>query len=407
MSIKVFQISSELNVGSVGRVAEQIGEAVIANGWKSYIAYARDNQSSSSASYKIGSAKDLYYHVIYTRLTDRHGFASKNATNKLINKIKEVNPDIIHLQHVHGYFLNIELLFNFLSEAGLPVIWTFHDCWSFTGHCAHYEFVDCQKWQIQCEKCPQTFEYPKSYKDNSHKNYTDKKRLFNSVQNLTIVPVSEWLGDETRKSFLKENSIEVIQNGIDIDKFSYKDNPALKEKHLSLDKFVILGVASPWNEKKGLQYFVELAARLNEDFKIILIGLSKSQIRKLPANIIGLERTGNIQELAEYYSLADVFVNPTLEDTFPTTNLEAQACGTPIITFRSGGSPEAVGEKTGIVIDKENIDQLIAAIHEIKSKTKAYYSDSCRARVEELYDKKINFIKYIDLYKRKLDKKDI
>ncbi|MGI9581160.1 glycosyltransferase [Chryseobacterium sp. RRHN12] len=402
MSIKVFQISSELNVGSVGRIAEQIGEAVLVNGWESYIAYARDHQPSSSVSYKIGSAKDLYYHVIYTRLTDKHGFASKKATKKLIDKIKEVDPDIIHLQHVHGYFINIDILFNFLKQADLPVIWTFHDCWSFTGHCAHYEFVGCQKWQSQCKECPQISEYPKSYKDNSYQNYIDKKRLFNSVKNLTIVPVSNWLGDETKKSFLQKNHIEVIQNGIDIDTFFYRDSSLLKEKHLSSGKFVILGVASPWTEKKGLQYFVELAGKLNSDFQIILIGLSKNQIRKLPSNVIGLERTENIQELVGYYSLADVFLNPTLEDTFPTTNLEAQACGTPVITFRSGGSPEAVNEKTGIVVDKQNADQLIEAIYEIKSKTKKYYSIHCRSRAEELFDKRKNFTKYIDLYKRKL-----
>lgn len=402
MSIKVFQISSELNVGSVGRIAEQIGEAVLANGWESYIAYARDHQPSSSVSYKIGSAKDLYYHVIYTRLTDKHGFASKNATKKLIDKIKEVDPDIIHLQHIHGYFINIDILFNFLEQSDLPVIWTFHDCWSFTGHCAHYEFVNCQKWQIQCKDCPQISEYPKSYKDNSYQNYIDKKRLFNSVKNLTIVPVSNWLGNEVKKSFLKKNYIEVIQNGIDIDTFFYTESSLLMEKHLSLGKFVILGVASPWTEKKGLQYFVELAEKLNSDFQIILIGLSKNQIRKLPSNIIGLGRTENIQELVGYYSLADVFLNPTLEDTFPTTNLEAQACGTPVITFRSGGSPEAVNEKTGIVVDKQDVDQLIEAINEIKSKTKTYYSAYCRSRAEELYDKKKNFTKYIDLYKRKL-----
>ncbi|PWN61857.1 glycosyltransferase [Chryseobacterium viscerum] len=401
---KIFQISSEVNSGSVGRIAEQIGEQVLAKGWESYIAYARDNLPSKSNTIRIGNNLDIISHVLLTRLKDRHGFGSKRATLQLIDKIKKIEPDIIQLQHVHGYFINIEILFNFLAEYNVPVVWTFHDCWSFTGHCAHFELVGCQKWQLQCKECPQTFEYPKSYKDNSYQNYIDKKRLFNSIKNLTIVPVSNWLGEETKKSFLQNNHIEVIQNGIDIDTFFYKDSSLLKEKHLSSGKFVILGVASPWTEKKGLQYFVELAGKLNSDFQIILIGLSKNQIRKLPAHIIGLERTENVEELVGYYSLADVFVNPTLEDTFPTTNLEAQSCGTPVITFRSGGSPEAVNEKTGIVVEKGDLKGLITAIEQIKDNGKIFYSEHCRKRAEFLFDKKSKFTEYIKLYENILNK---
>lgn len=403
-SVKVFQISSELNVGSVGRIAEQIGEAVLANGWKSYIAYARESFQSSSISYKIGSKKDIYYHVIYTRLTDRHGFASKNATNKLIKKIKEVNPDIIHLQHMHGYFINIQILFDFLKDTNLPVVWTFHDCWSFTGHCAYYEFIDCNKWKTQCEKCPQLNEYPKSiWMDNSKKNYLEKKKLFTSVDNITIVPVSNWLEGEVKKSFLKNYHVKTIHNGIDIQQFVYREND-FKHRYNIENKFLILGVASPWDKRKGLKYFIELSKILSDDYKIVLVGLSKKQVEALPANIIGFERTKDVNELAQLYSAADVFLNPTLEEALGLTNIEAQACGTPVITFNSGGSPETIDETTGIVVEKGDINGVIRAIEKIRVNGKIFYSEHCRKRVESLFDKNNKFKEYIRLYESILNK---
>lgn len=404
-SFTIFQISSEVNSGSVGRIAEQIGEQVIQNGWKSYIAFARDNQPSLSQTIRIGGKFDLIRHALLTRLTDYHGFGSIKATKELIKIVNKINPDLIHLQHLHGYYINIELLFEYLSKSKIPVVWTFHDCWSFTGHCAHYEFVNCQKWQTQCEKCPQIHEYPKSFVDNSYENYNKKKQIFNSVNNMTIVPVSNWLGDETKKSFLKNQKIKVIQNGIDIEKFNIRTNNQVKERYNLENKFLILGVASPWNNRKGLKYFVELSKRLPNDYQIILVGLTKQQINELPSNIIGIERTESVKELADLYSVANVFINPTLEDTFPTTNLEALACGTPVVTFRSGGSPEAVSEETGIVVEKEDLNGLEKAIYKIKEKNKEYYQVVCRQRAEKYFDKKKCFSKYIKLYQEILNQK--
>lgn len=399
--MKILQISSEVNTGSVGRIAEQIGECVIEQGWSSYIAYGREGLESSSVRIKIGNKFDIIKHGFLTRITDRHGFGSRGPTLKLIEKIKQINPDIIHLQHLHGYFINIEILFEFLSLKKLPVVWTFHDCWSFTGHCAYYEFINCDRWLSQCNNCPQKGEYPKSsLLDNSFKNYNDKKRLFNSLSNLTIVPVSNWLGGETKKSFLKNNSIKVIQNGIDLEKFKPNLNGKINQEHKILNKFVILGVASPWNERKGLKYFIELNELIDrEKFQIILIGLDKKQIESLPKNMIGLERTENVNQLAEFYSISNVFINPTLEDTFPTTNLEALACGTPVITFKSGGSPEAVDSETGFVVAKGDVKKIHELILVINSKGKEFYSKKCRDRAEMFFDKKKNFLKYIELYK--------
>lgn len=400
--IKIFQISSELNTGSVGRIAEQIGESVLNERWESHIAYARDHQPSTSISYKIGNDIDIYCHAFYTRITDKHGFASENATKKLIAKIEKILPDLIQLQHMHGYFINIKILFEYLSKKNIPVVWTFHDCWSFTGHCAHYDFINCQKWQTQCEKCPQIHEYPNSLVDNSYQNYNNKKNLFNSVTNLTIVPVSKWLGEEVKKSFLKTQNVKVIHNGIDLEKFKPTHNPKIITDHHLENKFVILGVASPWTEKKGLKYFIELSSKLDKDFQIILIGLDQKQIKNLPANIIGIERTDNIQQLAEYYTIANVFINPTLEEALGMTNVEAQACGTPVITFKSGGAPETVSPLTGIVIDKGNSKQLHDAVLTLKEKKSFYDSSSCRNYIIENFDKTKCFSKYITLYKELL-----
>lgn len=398
--IKVFQISSEINRGSVGRIAEQIGEAVLKQGWTSYIAYARDNAPSKSHAIKIGNKFDVIFHGVYTRLTDRHGFASKSATRTLIATIKDIKPDLIQLQHLHGYYINVKLLFDYLSKANIPVVWTFHDCWSYTGHCAYYDLVNCEKWKKSCQCCPQIKEYPKSFFDNSFINYEQKKILFNSVPNLTIVPVSNWLGEETSKSFLKYNNIHVIHNGVDLKIFSpQEDKHKIKARYGLEKKFILLGVANPWSERKGLKYFVELSKSLSDEKKIILIGLTQHQIKGLPTNIIGLERTEDAKELAEFYSIADVFVNPTLEEALGMTNIEAMACGTPVITFSSGGAPETIDEYTGIVVKKGDLSGLNNAIDEIQLKTKSHYHNNCINRAHDMFNKEVNFNKYIDLYK--------
>jgi glycosyltransferase involved in cell wall biosynthesis len=407
--LKILQISIEVNSGSVGRIAEQIGESVLNDGGESYITYARRHLKSSSKKIRIGTYFDVYMHLLQTRFWDNHclGNNSKTATENLINKIKTIQPDIIHLHHLHGYFINIESLFRFLAEFNKPVVWTFHDCWSFTGHCAYFEYVNCNKWESHCFNCPQTSQYPKSiFKDRSRTNFTQKQELFCSIPIMTIVPVSFWLGDLVKRSFLQNYPVKVIQNGIDLDLFKPKnDGDVIRQKYNIHESFVIIGVASTWEERKGLQYFIELEEQLSKDSCIVLVGLTKSQIKKLPNSIYGIKRTENVDELAALYSLADVFVNPTLEDTFPTTNLEALACGTPVITFRTGGSVESVSEHTGIVVEKGDTNGLKMAIDHIKSKGKKSYTKFCRDRAERLYNKKERFLEYIELYKSLLSVK--
>jgi putative colanic acid biosynthesis glycosyltransferase len=405
----LLQISIEVNSGSVGRIAEQIGEVVLENGWSSYITYARNNNPSKSEVIKIGNKFDLYWHGLETRIFDNHCFSSKSATKDLINIIKEIKPDIVHLHHLHGYFINIEILFQYLKESEIPVVWTFHDCWSFTGHCTHFDFVGCEKWKTECHHCEQTTEYPASLLfDRSRQNFIDKKIIFNSLKNLTIVPVSNWLSGKVKDSFLKNYPCEVIQNGIDLNTFyPKKTRNIIDDLYRVKGKFVILGVASTWGERKGLEEFTKLSDLIdNQLYAIVLVGLSESQIQKLPKSIIGIQRTENVGQLADLYSATDVFLNPTFEDTFPTTNLESLACGTPVITYKTGGSVESINENTGIVVDKGDIGGLINAIKHIKNKGKDFYENNCIEYAIKNFDKKIKFNDYLELYKNILKNKD-
>jgi len=400
--VRLLQINVVVNSGSTGRIAEGIGQVAMENGWESYIAFGREHERpSKSHKIRIGTDWDIKMHGVQTRVLDNHalGISSRSATKEFIKEIEQIKPDVIHLHNVHGYYINVEVLFNYLSKLDTPVVWTFHDCWPFTGHCAYFDYAGCDKWKTGCYECPLKKSYPASFViDRSKKNYEDKKRLFNSVKNITLVPVSDWLGNYFKDSFLHKYNVRMIHNGIDTSVFQPKENNPSIDKYNLTDKFVILGVASIWGFRKGLQDFIKMNETISSHHQIVLVGLSDKQIKELPDNIIGIARTESVNELADLYSAADVFVNPTYEDNFPTTNLEALACGIPVITYNTGGSPEAVDTDTGIVVEKGNTDALIDAINEIKQKGKAHYSDACVSRAHRLYRKEDRFKEYIDLY---------
>lgn len=394
--MRILQINSTLNWGSTGRIAEEIGQIIIDEGHESYIAYGRYAHQSLSNVIKIGNKWNIYYHVIQSRLFDKHGLASKKATKELINTINEINPDIIHLHNIHGYYLNYPILFDYLSSSKIPVVWTMHDCWAFTGHCSYFSAVNCEKWKKQCYKCIQKQSYPRSItRDCSFKNFERKLNCFTSLNNLTIVPVSKWLGNLIAESFLKKYPRNVIYNGINIDVFRPLNSFQCNK---SEGKFIILGVASIWEKRKGLDDFMQLRKRLSQDYSIVLIGLSKAQIKQLPKGIIGIERTNSVEELVAYYSSADVFFNPTWEDNFPTTNLEALACGTPVITYRTGGSPEAIDERTGFVVDQGDLEGAIRVMEQIKSVGKGAYTQACRERAVTHFNKEDRYAEYLQLY---------
>ena len=392
--MKILQINSVCGVGSTGRIATDLYKVLEEQGHECKIAYGRGNAPEGIDSIKIGSNLDNYFHVFKTRVFDKHGFGSVNATKKFIEEVKEYDPDIIHLHNIHGYYINIEILFNYLKEANKPVVWTLHDCWAFTGHCSHFDYVGCDKWKTGCNNCIQKNEYPSSKViDSSKLNYEKKKELFTSVKNMTIVTPSKWLANLVKESFLSKYPVEVINNGIDLDVFKPTESD-FREKYNLKDKFILLGIASVWTERKGLKYFVELSQKLSDDYKIVIVGVSEKQKKQLPENILAITRTNNVKELAEIYTSADIFINTTLEDNFPTTNLESLACGTPVITFKTGGSIESIDYNCGIIVNKKNLKELINSINIIRKNV--YFNDCINKSMS--YNKLNVYNKYLKLY---------
>lgn len=395
--MKLLQINVTGNWGSHGKIAEAIGNLAISQGWESAIAFARNSNPSNSQLIRIGSDRDIKIHGLTTRLFDRHGLDSSKATREFIRIASDYNPDIIHLHNIHGYYLNYPILFNWLKEIKKPVIWTLHDCWPWTGHCAYYTYNRCEKWKSGCSKCPGLDSYPKSFYDGSKRNFAKKKEAFTGIDNLVLVPVSNWLANDLKESFLKDYPIEVIHNGIDLQKFKPSSNKDIIAKLGLEGKRILLGVASVWEKRKGLEEFIKLREILPANYQIVLVGLSVQQLTNLPKGIIGIKRTNNQEELVQLYSASDVFVNPTLEDNFPTTNLEALACGTPVITYKTGGSPEAIEDNTGLVVPYQDIKGLKEAI--VKTcESNLFSADKCRERAELLFDQDKSFAKYMDLY---------
>lgn len=361
--MKILQINSVCGIGSTGRIATDIHAALQAKGIESHIMYGRGEARACDSAIKISSQLDFYSHALQTRLFDNHGFCSTKATQQALKVLDELQPDIVHLHNIHGYYLNVELLFSYLKmQPKIKVIWTLHDCWSFTGHCSYFDFCGCEKWKNQCFTCPQKNTYPASkLLDNSKNNYQRKKAAFTGVKDLTIVTPSRWLADLVKQSYLKNYPVQVVNNGIDLTVF----RPWVSEfrrKHQLEDKFLIMGAASVWSPRKGFEDFMALAQTLPDNYRLVMVGLPPDKIKTLPGNIIGIHRTDNPIELAEIYSSADVFFNPTYEDNYPTVNLEAIACGTPVITYSTGGSPESVSSEHGFVVAKGDVAAVVEVV---------------------------------------------
>lgn len=364
--MKVLMINVVCGIRSTGRICTDLATELEAQGHEVKIAYGRENVPKQFQKYavRIGSDFDVKLHGIKARLLDDAGFGSKAATVKFIKWVKKFDPDVIHLHNIHGYYINVEVLFDYLRGCGKKIFWTLHDCWSFTGHCVYFDYVDCDKWKTGCEHCPQKSEYPARIgPDMSKSHYALKKALFTGIKDMRLITPSKWLADLISQSYMKEYPTRVIYNGVDTEIFKPIASNA-RERYNCQRKKIILGVAAVWDTRKGLGSFIELARRLDTSYQIILVGLNKEQIEKLPANIVGIERTDSVQELAELYSVATVFVNPTLEDNYPTTNIEAIACGTPVITYDTGGSSESA-KMYGVSVPKNNIEELIKVIKSV------------------------------------------
>ena len=404
---KLFLINVSCNKGSTGRIAEQIGNVAKDGGWDVYFAHgSRYIAKSQLKTIKFGSKAQDYFHALfYDKILGRGGLGSKVATRALIRQIDSISPDIIHLHNIHGYYLNYKILFEYLNSKKIRIVWTLHDCWCFTGGCTFLNYMKCEQWKTGCGSCPLKGDFPRHPLINRRRFSFDlKKRLFSRYDNITLVPVSYWLEGLVKRSFFATSNVLTIHNGVDINVFKpYDSGDYVFEKYLIPHKRIVLGVASPWSARKGLNDFIKLSENLSEDYHIVLVGLSKKQIDKLPNRVTGIKRTDSAEELAKLYSAATVYVNPTYSDNFPTTNIESLASGTPVITYNTGGSPEAIDEQSGFVVEKGDVEGLLKAIYNVGglgNDVKNY----CRGRALRYFNKDNCFNSYMELYDKLMEK---
>lgn len=371
--MKYLFINSVYGKKSTGKIIAEQCHKLQSEGNECLVAYGREAIMDPAVKcIRIGTTFDYHFHGLMTRCFDLHGFCSRHATKKFLKKVEQFEPDVIWLHNLHGYYINVELLFDWIKKhPKVKVKWTLHDCWAFTGHCVYFTIVKCNKWTSECNHCPQLREYPKTLGlDNSRRNYKRKKKAFNGVQNLKIITPSKWLLDLLESSYLSEYTAEVIHNTINYDIFKPTPGDFINQYHLK-GKYIILGVAVGWEQTKGLYDVLALRKLLPiNQYIIVLVGISEEQLRSLPDGILGLKRTDSQTELACIYTAADVFINPTHQDNYPTVNLEAAACGTPVVTYNVGGSPESVPKEN--VIEENDIQALAKRIVQICQENKKY-----------------------------------
>lgn len=392
--------------GSTGKIMMGIADVARAQGHEvmcaSPITTTNRDAGEDCGYYRIGTFNSRRLNVALARITGFNGCFAWFETYKLLKKIDEFKPDIIHLHNLHDSYINLSMLFSYIKKHNVPTVWTLHDCWAFTGQCPHFTIVKCDKWKVGCHNCPQYKEYPASLYDNTKKMWQLKKKWFTGVKNMTIVTPSEWLAGLARESYLKQYPIEVINNGIDLNVFKPTHSNFRERYEIPAEKHIILGVSFAWGYRKGLDCFVEIAEKLGEQYQIVLVGTDDEIDKNLPHNIISIHRTQNQKELAEVYSAADVFVMPTREENYPTVNMEAIACGTPVVTFDTGGSPEMLDDKTGIVVKANDIEATKKAIKDICEKKKCNDEEYIVAYSKKS-DMKKRFAEYIELYANVLE----
>lgn len=402
--MRILQINTRYyNGGSTGRITYDLKCVMDANDIESCVAFGFGydiKPSEADTVYRIENDWELFVSKVLTKLTGHHGFNNTRETRKLLSWIDDIRPDIIHMHNIHNHYVNIELLLSYIASKNTPCVLTMHDCWTFTGHCAYFDYSECNKWMAGCYHCPSLRDYPKTFtlKDPSLWNYNKKKELFAPL-NITFVSPSQWLANLQQRSFLKDKPCVVINNGVDTEIFKPTESN-VREFHCIGNRRMILAVAAGLAPRKGRKYLLELPKLLNDDEVLVVVGLNKGQERLFQKDdrVICLYRTKTADELVNLYSTADVFINPTLEDNFPTTNIEALACGTPVVTFNTGGSGECVDKQTGIVVEQGDMTALLSAIRTVIYNGKEHYKDACVKKAQERYNKKIQYFKYIKLY---------
>lgn len=396
---KLLQLNVTANWGSTGKIVEGIGAAAIKRGWQSTIIFGRKHNVSESNIIKIGNKIDLYSHYFRSRFFDGEGLGSKNSTYQLIAEIENYAPDLIQLHNIHDHWLNYPLLFRWLSSKNIPLVWTMHDCWPFTGGCFHFVNDNCSKWKTKCFDCPQR----KNRIDSTKRNHELRQELFGNLnESMTIVSVSQWLNNQIANSIFKNNRHLTIYNGVNTDLFRPMSVESVNSLYNLDGKIALLGVSNIWSESKGLQYYIDLRKRLSDNYIIILVGLSKRQIKKLPNGIIGLERTNNIEELVALYSRSNIVLSLSQGETFGLTLAEGMSCGTPAIGFNTTAISEIISKDTGIVVPYGNVEAIRDAVHVLSNNPLS--SDNCRNRVLQHFNDKSQYDKYVDLYEDILEK---
>lgn len=398
--MKVLMINTVSGYGSTGSICEDIASVLEDQGHECFIAYGQLT-TDYAKSYKIGTVIENHLHNVGSRLLGKQGYFTKNGTHKLVSYIQEIKPDVIHLHNLHGNYLNLQILFEYLIESDIPLAWTLHDCWAFTGKCAHYTDVQCYKWQTHCYACPQVKKYPPSlFFDRSSEMYDDKKKWFTNVSQMTVIPVSNWLAGEVKKSFLNKYTISPIYNWIDHATFKdFGEQNFSTVYNIDSGKFTILLVSASWHsEDPKFQDALKLSKIISDDMQIVMIGNIEDK-KLLPQNIKHIPYVHGKEELAKAYSFSDVYVHLSTEDTFGKVIAEALSCGTPAIVYDSTACPEVLGENCGYVVEKRNVEELSGAIDKVKEKGRGYFSDSCRKRVIENFDYYTNINQTIALYK--------
>lgn len=388
--MKIVQINSTCGSGSTGKICVAVSKLLTENGIENYILY-----SAGNSEYALGkcymSRLETKIQALQSRILGNYGFNSKAATRRMVQMLEEINPDIVHLHNLHGHNCDLQILFQYLREKKTKIFWTFHDCWAFTGYCPYYDMVGCDKWKTSCRNCPQKRKYSWFF-DRSRYLFEKKKKLLENLD-LTIITPSHWLAEQVKQSFLHKCEVKVIHNGIDLNVFQPRES-SFREKYHCENKFIILGVAFIWAKRKGLDVFCELAKRLTEEYQIVLVGTDDEVDKILPPNIISIHHTQNQKELAQLYTTSDVFVNPARVDNYPTTHMEALACGTPVLTFQVGGCSEMLDENCGVAVPKDDVE---AIFHEIISMHENKKMNISKDHVQK-FDEKLKYEEYVALY---------
>ena len=403
--MRVLQINAVYNLSSTGRTTTELHKAMLEKGIDSYVAYAITNKPDDKNLYIIGNKNDRKIHALLSRISGKQAYYSTIATKKLLKYMDEIKPDIVHLRNLHGNYINLPLLLTYLAKKGIATVVTLHDFYLITGKCVYFTTSGCNKWQTGCGKCPNLQNGNSTWIfDRTAKLFADKKRLFAAIPKLAFVGVSKWVELEAKNSPIAQSATLTtsIYNWIDFSSFHPIVVSSFKAENGLENKYIILGVSAVWEQRKGLDKFIELSKKISDDERIVLIGNMPDTVQ-LPNNIISVKRTDSVEELVKYYNSADVFLTFSLEETFGKVSAEALSCGTPVVCYNSTANPELVGERCGKVVTPNNLDEAVRAIKEIKSNGKAYYSESCIKYAKANFDKDTNINRYIELYKKLLE----